>query len=39
MNKKEEILNTGTLYWFKSQRRGKVAVPLHYLTEEQKNNP
>ena len=36
MNKKDETLNTGTLYWFKSQRRGKVAVPLHYLTEEQK---
>ena len=36
MNKEEEILNTGTFYWFKSQRRGKVAVPLHYLNDEQK---
>lgn len=36
MSEKEEILNTGTLYWFKSQRRGKVSVPLHYLTDEQK---
>lgn len=36
MNKEDEILNTGTFYWFKSQRRGKIAVPLHYLTEEQK---
>lgn len=36
MNKEEEILNSGSLYWFKSQRRGKVAVPLHYLTDEQK---
>jgi len=32
----EGVLNTGTFYWFKSQRRGKVAVPLHYLTDEQK---
>ena len=37
MIKEEEILNTGTLYWFKSQRLGKVAVPLLYLTDEQKN--
>lgn len=36
MSKNEEILNTDTLYWFKSQRRGKVPVPLHYLTDEQK---
>ena len=36
MDMEEEILNTGTLYWFKSQFRGKVAVPLHYLTDEQK---
>jgi hypothetical protein len=36
MNSEEEILNTGTFYWFKSQHRGKVAVPLHYLTDEQK---
>ena len=38
MNSEEEILNTGTFYWFKSQRRGKVAVPLHYLTDEQKKS-
>ena len=38
MNKEEGILSTGTFYWFKSRRRGKVAVPLHYLTEEQKES-
>ena len=32
----EEILNTSTFYWFKAQHRGEVAVPLHYLTDEQK---
>jgi hypothetical protein len=36
MTKEEEVLNTGTFYWFKSQRRGNVAVPLCYLTDEQK---
>ena len=36
MKRKEEILNTGTLYWFKSNRRGEVAIPLHYLTDVQK---
>lgn len=35
MNEEPEILNTGTLYWFKSQRRGEVPIPLHYLTKEQ----
>jgi len=34
---KEEILNAGTFYWFKSQRKGKVAVPLCHLTDEQKS--
>ncbi|MEL7004879.1 MAG: hypothetical protein AAFN93_19385 [Bacteroidota bacterium] len=37
MSKDFDILTTGTFYWFKSQRRGKVAVPLHHLTDEQKN--
>lgn len=37
MEREEEILNTGTFYWFKAQYRGEVAVPLHYLTDEQKN--
>ena len=36
MKKEEEILNTGIFFWFKSQRRGKVAVELQYLTDEQK---
>lgn len=36
MKEKVEILNTGTFCWFKSQRLGKVDVPLHYLTVEQK---
>lgn len=36
MKENEEILKTGTFYWFKSQRRGQIVVPLHYLTEEQK---
>src|SRR5687767_7421431 len=36
MNKEEEVLNTGTFFWFKSQRRAKVAVALSYLTDEQK---
>jgi hypothetical protein len=37
MNMKEDILNTGTFYWFKSRHLGEVAVPLHYLTDDQKN--
>jgi hypothetical protein len=36
MNKEDEILNSGTFYWFKSKRKGDVAVPLSYLTDEQK---
>jgi hypothetical protein len=36
MNKEDEILNSGTFYWFKSQQKGKVAVSLCYLTDEQK---
>lgn len=36
MDEKEKILNTGTLYWFKSQRRGRVPIPLDYLSSEQK---
>jgi hypothetical protein len=34
MSKEEDVLNSGTLYWFKSQRKGNVAVPLCYLTDE-----
>src|SRR5450432_459472 len=37
MSKEVEILNAGTFYWFKSQRKGKVSVPLCYLTDEQKS--
>lgn len=36
MKGNEDILKTGTLYWFKSNRRGKVPVPIKYLTEEQR---
>lgn len=36
MKEKVEILNTGKFCWFKSQRLGKVDVPVHYLTHEQK---
>jgi hypothetical protein len=36
MTKEEKVLNSGTFYWFKSQRRGNVAVPLCYLNDGQK---
>ena len=36
MNNQNDILTTGTLYWVKSNHRGNVAVPLKYLSEEQK---
>ena len=36
MSKEDDILNSGTFYWFKANRRGKVAIPLRFLTRDQK---
>lgn len=36
MEKREDILTTGTLYWIKAGRRGSAPVPLEFLNEDQK---
>ena len=36
MDEHDDILTTGTLFWIKAAHRGTVAVPLEFLTDEQK---
>ena len=34
--KEEDILTTGSLYWYKAGRRGCVEIPLELLDDKQK---